>query len=141
MRLRRALSFVVGLLLTQPAAGSVLVIGHRGNDLFAPENTVASFAAALGKADYVEFDGRLSSDGVLVVMHDDTVDRTTDGTGTIASKTLAQLQALDAGSWFSTGFTGEHVPTLAQAVETSYLLRFGWASLRADHYLPEWAAH
>jgi glycerophosphoryl diester phosphodiesterase len=118
MLLRNALSFLAGILVVQSAMGSVLVIGHRGNDLFAPENTVASFASALGKADYVEFDGRLSSDGVLVVMHDDTVDRTTDGTGALASKTLAQLQALDAGSWFSTSFTGERVPTLAQAVQT-----------------------
>ena len=105
------------MLLAQPVLGSVLVIGHRGNDLFAPENTVASFTAALSKADYVEFDGRLSSDGVLMVMHDDTVDRTTDGAGTLASLTQTQLQALDAGSWFSTGFTGERVPTLVQAVQ------------------------
>src|SRR5512140_48885 len=116
MHLRVALALLFGILLDQPVMGSVLVIGHRGNDLFAPENTVASFTAALGKADYVEFDGRLSSDGVLVVMHDATVDRTTDGTGAVDSLTLAQLQALDAGSWFSTGFTAERVPTFAQAV-------------------------
>jgi glycerophosphoryl diester phosphodiesterase len=117
MRLRFASGLLCGILLAQPVLGSILVIGHRGNDLFAPENTMASFTAALGEADYVEFDGRLSSDGVLMVMHDDTVDRTTDGTGALASKTLAQLQALDAGSWFSAGFTGERVPTLAQAVQ------------------------
>jgi glycerophosphoryl diester phosphodiesterase len=106
------------VLLPCSAKGAVLAIGHRGNCLFAPENTLASFAAALGKADFVEFDGRLSSDGVLVVMHDDTVNRTTSGTGAVASLTLAQLQALDAGSWFSTSFTGERIPTLAQAVQT-----------------------
>src|SRR5664279_2601025 len=117
MLMRSALGFLIGILIAQPALGSVLVIGHRGNDLFAPENTVASFKAALGKADLVEFDGRLSSEGVLVVMHDDSVDRTTDGTGAIASLTLAQLQALDAGSWFSTNFTGERIPTLAQALQ------------------------
>jgi glycerophosphoryl diester phosphodiesterase len=70
------------------------------------------------KADFVEFDGRLSSDGVLVIMHDDTVDRTTSGTGSVASLTLAQLEALDAGSWFSTNFTGTRIPTLAQTLQT-----------------------
>lgn len=87
--------------------------------MFAPENTLPSFTSAVGKkADFVEFDGRLSSDGVLVIMHDDTVDRTTSGTGSVASLTLAQLEALDAGSWFSTNFTGTRIPTLAQTLQT-----------------------
>src|SRR5512141_971918 len=85
---------------------AVLSIGHRGNSLFAPENTVASFRAAWGKADFVEMDGQVSSDGYLVVMHDATVDRTTDGTGAVSGKTLAQLKLLDAGSWFSSAFIG-----------------------------------
>jgi glycerophosphoryl diester phosphodiesterase len=95
-----------------------LTIGHRGDDLFAPENTVPSFASALGKkADFVEFDVRVSSDGVLVISHDATVDRTTDGTGAVASLTLAQLEALDAGLWFSPNFTGTRIPTFAQALQ------------------------
>jgi glycerophosphoryl diester phosphodiesterase len=95
-----------------------LSIGHRGNSLFAPENTLASFRAALGKADFVELDGRVSSDGVLVVMHDATVTRTTEGTGNVSSLTLAQLKALDAGSWFAPAFTGERIPTLAESLAT-----------------------
>ena len=71
------------LLAAQFSAAAVLSIGHRGNSLFAPENTLAAFIAALGKADLVELDGHVSSDGVIVVMHDSTVDRTTDGTGAI----------------------------------------------------------
>jgi glycerophosphoryl diester phosphodiesterase len=99
--------------------GAVLSIGHRGNSLYAPENTVASFKSALGKADMVEMDGQLTSDGKLVVMHDATVDRTTDGTGSIAANTLAWLKTLDAGSWFSSAFVGERVPTLEEAITNS----------------------
>lgn len=97
-----------------PCGGAVLSIGHRGNSLYAPENTLASAAAARGLADMVETDVRVSADGKLVIMHDATVDRTTDGTGTVASKTVAQLKLLDAGSWFSSAFTGERIPTLEE---------------------------
>lgn len=97
-------------------AAEVLSIAHRGNSLFAPENTLAAFAATQGKADLVETDGRMSADGRLVIMHDTTVDRTTDGTGTVASKTVAQLKLLDAGSWFSPDFTGERIPTLEEMI-------------------------
>src|ERR1044071_5237850 len=94
------------------ASAEVLSIGHRGNSLFAPENTLASFAAAWGKADLVETDGRVSSDGRLVIRHDATVQRTTDGSGAISTSTVAQLKLLDAGSWFAASFTGERIPTL-----------------------------
>lgn len=97
-------------------AAQVLSIAHRGNSLFAPENTLAAFAAAQGKADLVETDGRLSADAVLVIMHDATVDRTTDGTGPVGSQTVAQLKLLDAGSWFSTDFIGERIPTLEEMI-------------------------
>lgn len=112
----RFLSLAVVLVAWQVSPAAVLSIGHRGNSLFAPENTVAAFTAALGKADLVELDGQVSSDGVIVVMHDSTVDRTTDGTGSIASKTLAELKLLDAGSWFAPAFAGERIPTLEEAV-------------------------
>lgn len=113
---RILVGFVVFVSLPLAAAGEVLSIGHRGNPLFAPENTVASFRACSNKADLVECDVRVSSDGYLVVMHDATVDRTTDGTGAVSSMTLAQLKALDAGSWFSPEFAGERIPTLEEAV-------------------------
>jgi len=98
------------------AQAVVQAIGHRGNSLFAPENTVASFQSALGKAEYVELDGQVSKDGRLVVMHDSTVDRTTDGSGALSTFTVDQLKAFDAGSWFSASFVGERVPTLEEAL-------------------------
>jgi len=90
------------------------VIGHRGAMAHAPENTGASLrqAAARG-ARWVEFDVRLTADGVPVVIHDPTLERTTDGTGRVASKTYDAIAALDAGAWFAPRFAGERVPTLA----------------------------
>jgi glycerophosphoryl diester phosphodiesterase len=111
-----AIVFVFTGLCVAGLRAAPLSIAHRGNSLFAPENTLAAFAAALGRADLVELDGRVSGDGVLVVMHDATVNRTTDGAGNVSSLTLAQLKALDAGSWFAPGFTGERIPTLAEAL-------------------------
>jgi len=88
----------------------IRIIGHRGAPGSAPENTIRSFRRAQDVgADEVELDIRLSADGHLVVVHDATVDRTTDGTGTVAELTLAQLQALDAGA-------GERIPTYAEVL-------------------------
>ncbi len=94
------------------------VIGHRGASAAAPENTLAAFdlAMSLG-ADAVELDAKLSKDGVPVVMHDPTVDRTTDERGRVADLTLADLKKLDAGSWKDAKYTGERVPTLAEVFE------------------------
>lgn len=88
----------------------MLVIAHRGGPDRAPENTLAAFrgAIALG-ADGVELDCQRSRDGALVVMHDETVDRTTNGKGAVAGLTLAQLRALDAGQ-------GEPVPTFEEVL-------------------------
>jgi glycerophosphoryl diester phosphodiesterase len=106
------------LVFTQALSAAVLSIGHRGNSMYAPENTVASFLACEGKADLVETDTRVSSDGVLVIMHDDKVDRTTGTTNQVlvASLTLAELKTFDAGFWFSAAFTGERIPTLEEMV-------------------------
>lgn len=94
------------------------IIAHRGYSAIAPENTLAAFAAAVevGAAG-VEFDLRLSADGVPVALHDPTLERTTGGRGEVADIALAQLQQLDAGSWFDPKFAGERIPTLAQVVE------------------------
>ncbi|HWB48784.1 MAG TPA: glycerophosphodiester phosphodiesterase family protein [Stellaceae bacterium] len=93
------------------------VIGHRGAAAYAPENTLAGFRAARAlRCGWVEFDVRLAADGALVVCHDDTVDRTTDGRGRISKLPLAAIRRLDAGSWFGVGFAGEPVPTLAEAL-------------------------
>lgn len=118
----RSVSFfvLVGLvfvLFQTSISAEVLSIAHRGNSLFAPENTLAAFTAAHGKADLIESDVHVSSDGKLVILHDGTVDRTTDGTGAVSGKTLAALKALDAGSWFATNFVGERIPTFEEMIE------------------------
>jgi len=101
-----------------PYAERPLNIGHRGAPTEAPENTLASFQRAReAGADGVELDVMLSADGQVVVCHDFRVDRTTDGRGHIRELTLAQLKALDAGSWFGPQFAGERVPTLRQVVD------------------------
>ena len=91
---------------------------HRGASCCAPENTLAAFYEAVARgADGIELDIHLSGDGVPVVIHDDTLDRTTDGCGAVGSATLQQLQRLDAGSWFAGEFAGETIPTLAAVME------------------------
>lgn len=88
-----------------------LIIGHRGASAGAPENTLAAFALAQEQgADGVELDVQFSADGQIVIMHDATVDRTTNGTGRVTDLTLAQLQALDAGA-------GQTIPTLDELFE------------------------
>lgn len=94
-----------------------VVVGHRGAMSYAPENTIASFQRALELgADVVEFDVHLTADGVPVVIHDTTLNRTTDGQGPVSQMHLAELRALDAGSWFSDDFAGERIPTLDEAL-------------------------
>jgi len=89
----------------------MLRIGHRGACGYAPENTLASFKKALElSVDYVELDVSLSRDGYLVVIHDDKVDRTTNGTGLVIEKTLKELKQLDAGN-------GEKIPTLQEVLD------------------------
>lgn len=95
----------------------VLVDAHRGASRTHPENTLAAFRAALDAgADSVELDLHLSADGTPVVIHDETVDRTTDGRGEVSALTLAELRALDAGRWKGARFAGERIPTLGDAL-------------------------
>jgi glycerophosphoryl diester phosphodiesterase len=95
----------------------VKVIGHRGASGYAPENTVASFEHALGLgAKGVEFDVRMTADGVPVVLHDSTLDRTTSGKGPVAEHTWTDLLQLDAGSWKHPRFAGTRVPSLQEAL-------------------------
>jgi glycerophosphoryl diester phosphodiesterase len=98
--------------------GRPLIVGHRGAMGYAPENTFASFerAVALG-VDAVECDVHLSADGVPVVIHDHTLDRTTDGQGPVRARTLAELKRLDAGSWRGAEFAGQRLPTLDELLE------------------------
>lgn len=96
----------------------VLNIAHRGASGRFPENTLAAFGAAIAAgARMCELDVQLSRDGALVVMHDDTVDRTTDGSGAVRDLTLAELKRLDAGVRFGAGFAGERIPTLDEVLD------------------------
>ncbi len=95
-----------------------VIFAHRGASAHAPENTIAAFELALAQqADAIELDVKLSSDGYVVVHHDDTVDRTTNGKGRIKDLSLAQLKRLDAGSFFSEKFGAEKIPTLEDVFE------------------------
>lgn len=90
-----------------------VVVCHRGASLQAPENTLASLEKAIDLgAGVVEFDVRPSADGVLYVLHDETVDRTTDGCGRISEMASEEIDRLDAGSWFGPEFAGQKVPRL-----------------------------
>ncbi len=94
------------------------VVGHRGASGHAPENTMAAFrrAVELG-ATFIETDLHISRDARLVAIHDATLERTTSGKGAVKDYTLAELQELDAGSWFHADFAGEKIPTLEELLE------------------------
>jgi len=98
----------------------VQVVAHRGTAGYAPENTMASFERAIQmNADYLELDIQLSKDNELVVIHDSTVDRTTNGSGAVQDFTLAQLRDLDSGSWFDEKFKDQRIPTLGEVLALS----------------------
>lgn len=95
----------------------IQVVGHRGTVKFAPENTIPAIKAAIDLGvDLIEIDIRETKDGELVLMHDETVNRTTNGSGNLSDMTLDEVKQLDAGSWFSDKFTGTRVPTLREAL-------------------------
>lgn len=94
-----------------------LIIAHRGYSAVAPENTLASFrAAGEAGAPAAECDVRLTSDGHVILLHDATLDRTTDGEGAVAELTLAQAQGADAGAWKDARYRGERIPTLTDTL-------------------------
>ena len=113
-----------------PAKHRVAVIAHRGGAALAPENTLAAYrqAIALG-VDYIEIDVRITRDRQLVVLHDATVDRTTNGTGAIADLRLAEARRLEAGMKFGPRYRGERIPTLDEVL---HLCR-GRVSIYLDH--------
>lgn len=93
-------------------------VAHRGASAYAPENTISAFDKAVEmKADYIEIDVQRSKDGELVLIHDTSVDRTTDGTGKVGDLTFEQLRNLDAGSWKGEQFTGEKIPTFDEILD------------------------
>jgi len=98
------------------SAGQPLVVAHRGLLQHAPENTLSNFRACLELRLEFEFDVERTKDGHLVCLHDDTVNRTTNGTGKVAELTLEELRRLDAGRWFDPRFAGETVPTIEEVL-------------------------
>lgn len=95
-----------------------LIFAHRGASAYAPENTLAAFNLALEQgADGIELDAKLTADGEVVVIHDPSVDRTTDGHGRVSEMTLAQLRHLDAGVKKGAAFKGCRIPTLVEVFE------------------------
>lgn len=98
-------------------SGRVQICGHRGHSIAAPENTLPALrAAAAAGATSCEIDIMLSADGELVLLHDELLDRTTDGRGPVERMGLDALRRLDAGAWFDPRFAGTRVPTLAEAI-------------------------
>lgn len=96
----------------------MLVVAHRGYSSKAPENTMAAFELALDVGcDGLELDVHLTKDGEVIVVHDHTLERTSNGTGIVEKHTLAELQKLDAGSWFAPEFKGERLPSLREVCE------------------------
>lgn len=96
----------------------MFLYAHRGASGYAPENTMASFKKAIEMgAKGIELDVQLSKDGVVMIMHDDTLNRTSDGRGRLEDYTLEELKKFDAGSWFSEEFKGEKIPTLEELLQ------------------------
>ncbi len=101
-----------------PHLQAPLLIAHRGGSLEVPENTLAAFRHAIDAGmRMVELDVQMTADGELVVIHDETVDRTTNGTGPVGSFTLEELRRLDAGLKFDARFMGERIPTLREVFD------------------------
>ena len=99
-------------------ASKPYIVGHRGSPATAPENTLASFSVAIEiGADAIELDVHQTSDAIPVVIHDEALDRTTDGTGMVNSRDIEYIKHLDAGKWYSREHAGEKVPTLEEALE------------------------
>lgn len=96
----------------------MLAIAHRGASGYAPENTLVAFRRAVAQGvSFIETDLHLTRDAHFVAIHDENVDRTTNGHGPIQNMTLAEVRRLDAGSWFASEFMGERVPTLDDVLE------------------------
>ena len=96
-----------------------ILLAHRGDNVHAPENTLPAFSQAIQKgADGIELDAKLTADDHIIVIHDETVNRTTDGKGRVSSFTFEAIRKLDAGAWFDSKFTGIKIPLLEEVFET-----------------------
>ena len=105
-------------LLISRVKGTFNLVSHRGRE-WGPENTTLGLAALPDMCRAIEFDVRITSDGQVICMHDNTVNRTTDGTGTVEDLTFSYIQGLDAGSWYSSFYDGARVPTGKEYIEAA----------------------
>ncbi|HBJ39171.1 MAG TPA: hypothetical protein DDZ51_31375 [Planctomycetaceae bacterium] len=112
-----AAAYLAAIACTPTIAQPPKIVAHRGLLRHAPENTISNFRACLELRLGFELDVERSKDGHLVCIHDDTVDRTTDGTGKVADLTLVEIRKLDAGGWFDRRFASERVPTIDEVFE------------------------
>ena len=124
MIMRKILSFIILLLSLQISSAKSLkgevieIVVHRGANALAPENTIASADSALAhSASWIEVDVRKSKDSVLFNLHDETLDRTTDGKGKLSDMMAEDVRKLDAGKWFSPKYKGTFVPTIAEMLD------------------------
>lgn len=121
-----------------PLEKDFIIIAHRGASGYAPEHTLEAYKLAVEMAaDYIEIDLHMTKDGALVAMHDETVDRTTNGHGKVAELTLEEIKSLDAGSWFDESFKGLSVPTLEEIFNefgdtTNYYIEIKSPGMEAD---------
>ena len=119
MKIRAIIILILTALFCVSCADhKITVIAHRGASSVAPENTLSAFRKAIEfGADYFELDVKASRDDSLMIFHDNTLDRTTDGSGPFGDFTFEQLRSYDAGSWFSKDFSGEKIPTLRESLQ------------------------
>lgn len=110
---------IIQVMAQQKSIRTPIVVAHRGASAYAPENTLSAIKKAITMGvDMIEIDVQLSKDKQVVVMHDLSVDRTTNGNGRVRDLLFDEIRKLDAGSWFSSEFAGEKVPTLEEVIET-----------------------
>jgi len=126
---------------TPLTAAATIVVAHAAGNGLGPENTIPTIqnSVALGTS-WVEIDVRMTMDGVPILMHDPDVDRTTDGTGLVADLTLAEIKALDAGSYFGPEFAGTQVPTLEEAIPEVMLGATPLLDIKDSQIAPDIAA-
>ncbi len=124
--------------MRDPALRHPLIIAHRGYRARYPENTLCAFRAARDAgAHMIELDVTLTRDRRVVVIHDATLDRTTDGTGPVRDRTLEELRRLDAGAWFSRAFAGERLPALEEVLDLAHRPPLVNIEIKPEAFEPE----
>jgi len=118
---KKMILYILAHIIFSTSALSSEVIAHRGASGYAPENTISAIKKAIElESTFIEIDIHMTSDGHVVVFHDDRLKRTTNGEGFLKEKSLKELKELDAGSWFDAKYLGEKIPTLAEVLKLDF---------------------